>query len=362
MDYRNYCEIDLGAIAHNYGEIKNKVGPHVKIMGIVKADAYGHGILRVSETLIKNGIDYLGVATLDEGLEVRQHFDIPIIILGFVPYNQIESAIKNNITQTIYSIACAEAISKVAKSLSKKAKVHIKIDTGMNRLGFSPCDIEDISKIKRLDNLDIEGIFTHFSCADSDKEYTKRQFELFCDVSSKLKNIFEIKYLHCCNSAGIANFTNMYLNMVRPGISLYGLSNTKSSFLKPAMFFKSQIVHLKSIPVNSKISYNGSFITKRDSIIATIPVGYADGYPRKLSNNINVLINGMLVPVVGRICMDYFLVDVTDINIKLFDEVVLFGCQGQKEISVNELADKTDTINYEIICSIGKRVPRIYVD
>lgn len=362
MDYRNYCEIDLSAIAYNYKQIKNKVGPDVKVLGIVKADAYGHGILKVAETLIKAGIDYLGVATIDEGLEIHKYFNIPIIILGFVPYTHIEDAIKNDLTQTVYSVSGAKDISEIACKLNKTAKVHIKIDTGMNRLGFLPNDIEEISELKNISNLDVEGMFTHFSCADSDEEYTKHQFEIFYDICTKFKNMFDIKYMHCCNSAGIDNFPNMYMNMVRPGISLYGLSYTKPSDYKPVMSFKSEIVHLKNVPSGSKISYNASFVTKRDSIIATVPVGYADGYPRRLSNNMDVLVNGQYVPVIGRICMDYFMIDVTEINPKLFDEVVLFGCQRQKEISVNELADKTDTINYEIICSIGKRVPRVYVD
>ncbi len=362
MDYRNYCEIDLSAIKSNLDNIKDIAGKDVKIMGIVKADAYGHGIIKVSEALIKNGIDYLGVATVEEGLQIRKKFNIPIIILGYIPYNQIKNAIINDITLTVYNTESAKDISKIAKKVQRHAKVHIKVDTGMNRLGFLYEESDKIIGLKDLENIRFEGIFTHLSSADSDKKYTEYQFDLFNKLCSKLKKIFAFQYIHCCNSSGIKNFKKMYLNMVRPGISLYGLSNTNSDSLKPSMCFKSQVIYIKRIPSGSKISYNGNFITKRESIIATIPVGYGDGYPRIMSNRMNVLINGSYAPIIGNICMDYLLVDVTDINPNLYDEVVLFGKQGDLEISVNEIAKKSDTINYEIICSIGKRVPRIYRD
>lgn len=360
MDYRNYCEINLGAIAHNYNYIKGKVGT-AKVMGIVKADAYGHGILKVSETLINNGIDYLGVATFEEAIEIRKNFDIPIIILGFVPYNQIEEAITHNITLAVYCLKYAEEIAKVSDLLKKEAVIHIKIDTGMNRLGFLPGDIDQIILLKDFKYFNVEGIFTHFSCADSNQEYTKEQFQKFIGVYEKIKSYFDIKYTHCCNSAAIENYPQMHLNMVRPGISLYGLLNTNHDKYIPAMSFKSRIVHIKTIAKGSMISYNGKFQTPKETVVATIPVGYADGYFRKLSNNANVLINGEFAPVIGNICMDYFMADVTKLKAEMHNEVVLFGSQGNKSIKADELAEKLDTINYEVVCSIGKRVPRVYI-
>lgn len=370
MDYRNYCEIDLSAIAYNLTQIKQIIGSSIKVLGVVKADAYGHGAVSVSEALIKNGIDYLGVATLEEAMEIRETFkDVPILVFGFIPQGQIKDAIINNITQTIYNNEVANQISECANSIGLDAKVHIKMDTGMNRVGFWGSQLKEIYLLKKLPNLDIEGIYTHFSCADCDEEYTKKQFSRFIIVCEKLKeNGFDIKYRHCCNSSAIINFPEMHLDMVRPGIALYGLEphlniDKEKINLKPAMSFVSKITHIKNVPSESKISYGATYQTTRDSVIATISAGYADGFSRGLSNNISVIINGEYAPVLGKICMDSCMADVTDIkNVKILDEAVIFGKQREKEISVNEIAKKLNTISYEIICSIGKRVHRIYIN
>lgn len=353
---------------HNIKQIKNIIGSKVKIMGVVKADAYGHGAVRIAETLIKEGIEYLAVATIDEALELRRNFNsIPILILSYVPNERLIEAVQNSITLTIYNYSIAEKVSKIAAKLDKKAKIHIKVDVGMNRIGFKSSQIDELIKIKEFRKLDIEGIYTHFPCADSDPELTKAEFLEFVEVCSSLESDgFKFKYKHCCSSSAILNFPQMHMDMVRPGIAIYGLKPSKDIgqehiHLKPVMSFKARVIHIKEVPTGTKISYGGTFTTNRQSKIATLAVGYADGYSRPLSNNINVIINGKTAPVVGRICMDQCMADVTDIDVKLMDMALLFGREEENEISVDEIAEKLNTINYEVVCSIGKRVPRLYV-
>lgn len=340
----------------------------MKIMAVVKANAYGHGAVKIAEVLINKGIEYLAVATIDEALELRGKFKgIPILILGYVPSQRLVEAIKSSITLTIYNYLIADEISRIAVKLNTEVKSHIKVDVGMNRLGFKSSESDELIKLKELEGLKIEGIYTHFPCADFDLEFTRLEFAEFIGLCGQLEDSgFEFEYKHCCSSSSIINFPEMHMNMVRPGITIYGLRPHKNIGegkiqLKSVMSFKARIVCIKEVPVGTKISYGGTFITKRKSKIATLSVGYADGYPRVLSNKVKVMINGKLAPIVGRICMDQCIVDVTEIDAKLFDIALLFGREGENEIFVDEIAEKLNTINYEVVCSIGSRVPRLYI-
>lgn len=335
-------------------------------MGVVKADAYGHGIVKVSETLVKSGVEYLAVASLEEALEVRMHFSVPILVLGYIPKSQVKEAVLNDITLTVYDLYFAQEVSEQSKLLNMQAKVHIKLDTGMNRIGFTRYQLDELYKLKYLSNLCIEGLYTHFSSADSDPEYTQWQYSVFNDIYNKVSNFIDIHIKHCCNSSAIINYPNMHMDMVRPGIFLYGLPynnqvDIPNLQLKPAMSLIAKVIHLKNVASGSKIGYGGNFTVQRDSVIGTVSIGYGDGYTRKLSNNVCTLVNGRFAAVIGTICMDQCMIDLTDIPTKLYDEVVLFGKQGNNEISINDIANKLGTINYEIICSINKRVPRIYI-
>lgn len=358
----------MNAVSHNIRQINNIIDNKVKIMGVVKADAYGHGAVRIAEVLIKEGVEYLAVATIDEALELSKNYkNIHILILGYVPNERLGEAIENSITLTIYNYITAEETSKAAAKLKKKAKAHIKIDVGMNRVGFKSTQLDELIKLKGVSGIEIEGIYTHFPCADSEPEITKAEFAEFVRLCSKMEDVgFKFKYKHCCNSSAIINFPEMHMDMVRPGILIYGLKPHKGIEeeriqIKPAMSFKARIIHIKEVPAGTKISYGGTFTTKKQTKLATLSVGYADGYSRALSNNMNVIINEKLAPIVGRICMDQCMVDVTEIDVKLMDTALLFGKEGKNEISVDEIAEKLNTINYEVVCSIGKRVPQLYI-
>ena len=376
MEYklnRAWAEIDLDAIAHNAREIKKLTGNRVELMGAVKADAYGHGVFEVVHTLLNNGVNQLAVSMLDEAIQLRKMgIGVPILILGYTDPARADEIVLNEVTQTVFTPDLAQALSIAAVRLGKNAKIHVKIDTGMTRLGFMPgySAVKSIAEIGTMPGLIIEGIFTHFASADEDvKDYTMMQFERFMSVCSELSRVgIHIPIKHVCNSGGIIQYTQMHLDMVRPGIILYGLypSNevSRSSInLKPAMTLKANIVHVKDVDKDTCISYGRTFRTSRKSRIATVPIGYADGYTRLMSNKGRMLVNGEFVPVVGRICMDQCMIDVTDLEkeVHVGDEVVIFGNQGGASISVDEIAAKVGTINYELICIIGKRIPRVYI-
>ncbi|ONI47017.1 alanine racemase [Candidatus Epulonipiscioides saccharophilum] len=370
---RVIAEVDLRAIRHNYREIRKIVPKEVKIMGVVKADAYGHGAIRVSKVLQEEGIDRLAVAIAKEGEELRvSDIKLPILVLGYTPKADVELLIVNDLTQTIFSYEMAEYISSEAGKFNKIINVHIKIDTGMGRIGFLPNtnSIIEIRKIMSLPNINVEGLFTHFSTSDEeDPSYTKEQWSIFKGFINELKDFdIDIPLIHAANSGAILNHTHTYLDIVRPGILLYGhypskfLENYKLSLI-PSMTLKTQVVHVKELTENKFISYGKSFKTNQKTKIATIPIGYADGYPRNLSNKSHVLINGQFAKVIGKICMDQFMVNVTNLtNVSVGDEVVLFGFQYDKCIRIEELASICQTINYELISTIGKRVPRRYID
>lgn len=376
MEYklnRAWAEIDLDAIAHNVCEIKKLIGRNVEMMGVVKADAYGHGVREVVRTLLDNGVTQLAVSMLDEAIQIRNMgINVPILILSYTDPSRAEEIVANDVMQTVFSTDLAMAISNAAVKLGKTAKVHVKIDTGMTRIGFRPGHdaVNSIKEISSMPGITVEGMFTHFASADeSEREYTNMQFERYMSVCNELlKEGIDIPVKHVCNSGGIMQYPEMYLNMVRPGIILYGLYpssevDRSKLKLKPAMTLKANVILVKDVEPNTCISYGRTFRTSRKSRIATIPIGYADGYTRILSNKGKVLINGEFAPIVGRICMDQCMVDVTDLNreVHVGDEVVLFGCQGNESISVDEVASQIGTINYETICVIGKRIPRVYL-
>ena len=376
MEYklnRAWAEIDLDAIAHNVREIKRIMVKRVEMMGVVKADAYGHGVLEVVRTLLDNGVTQLAVSMLDEAIQIRQMgIEVPILILSYTDPARAEEIVLNNVTQTVFSHDLAQALSAAAVKLGMSAKIHVKVDTGMTRVGFMPgySAVKNIKEIGSLPGIIIEGLFTHFASADeSEKDYTKLQFERYMSVCSELARVgIHIPVKHVCNSAGIIQYPEMHLDLVRPGVILYGLYPSQQVdrdkiHLKPAMTLKANVILVKEVEQDTCISYGRTFRTSRLSRIATIPIGYADGYTRLLSNKGKVLVNGEFAPIVGQICMDQCMIDVTDLKqeVHVGDEVVLFGNQNGQSISADEVAAGFGTINYEVVCIIGKRIPRVYL-
>ncbi|NLL63610.1 MAG: alanine racemase [Ruminococcaceae bacterium] len=368
---RIYCAVDLDAIRFNIRNIKAKIGEDVKLMVVVKTDGYGHGVPAVARALAGEGVHSFGVATVDEAVELRNlGIDNPILILGYVFPNDLQDVINFDITSTVFSVESAKFLSDFAKKCGKTARVHIKIDTGMGRIGFipSPDSILEIKEIFNMPNLSIEGIFTHFATADeAEKSAARKQARIFADFIKQLEaDGMKFMYKHICNSAGIVDLPDCYFNMVRCGIITYGLYPSKEVSkteieIKPALALKSHVAYVKEVDAGFKVSYGSTYTTTGKTKIATIPVGYGDGYPRALSNKGRVLINGEYAPIIGLVCMDQFMVDVTGIdNVKPGVSVTLIGAQGKNSISVEEVADIAGTINYEIICGINKRVPRIY--
>ena len=375
---RVWAEINLDAIYNNIRSIREYVSPSAKVLGVVKADAYGHGFSYVARTLLQGGADMLAVACLDEAIQLRKsNFDCPILILGNSYIKEAEKIVAYDVMAACFEYDLAKAISDAAVKLNKTANIHIKIDTGMGRVGYRYTDdaeeceksIAEIIKIAALPNLKINGIFTHFAVADeNDDEYTYLQFKRFCDICDKLReNNIDIPIRHCANSAALIRFPEMHMDMVRPGIILYGIApsdfvDCSKLNLKPAMTLKAHITNVKKIEKGSSISYGRKFRAEETRKIATVPIGYADGYSRLLSNKAQVLVGGILCNVVGNICMDQCMIDVTNVNnIDIGDEVILFGKGDSAELPVESLADKMGTISYEILCMISKRVPRMYI-
>lgn len=365
-----YAEIDLDAYYNNMRNIKKSVGD-AEVCAVVKANAYGHGSIELAPVALEAGATRLAVAFLDEALELRNAgITAPILILGYTPADQIRRAAENDITLTVFDYGTVSALNEIASSMNKKAKVHVKLDTGMGRLGYTDRDtaIRDIERMSLLKNIEVEGLFTHFAVADSkDKSYTKLQFEKYMDVVDGLKKIgIEIPVKHVSNSAAILDLPEMRLDMVRAGIMTYGYYPSDevrhTVDIKPVMSLKSTVAYVKTLPAGSSISYGRTFSTKRESVIATVPVGYADGFVRLRSGKAKVIIKGETADVVGRICMDQCMVDVTDIDgVKVGDEVILMGSAGDNKIDADDIAKDIGTISYEILCGISRRVPRIYI-
>ena len=375
---RAWVEIDLDALKNNIRRIRSYVRPETKILGVVKADAYGHGCVPVARTLLENGADWLAVACIDEGVQLRRSgITCPILILGHTSEEEAERVVHEDITPGCYSYALASALSRAASKLGKRAKIHIKLDTGMGRVGFRYTEdpevnqktVDTILKMAILPNLDIDGIFTHFSVADeNDDDYTNLQFQRFQSICDRLKtNGLEIPIRHCCNSAALIRFPKMHMDMVRPGIILYGLKPSEfvdcgRLHLHPVMQFKAKITNVKEVEEGVSISYGRRFQTLSTARIATIPVGYADGYSRTLSGKSQAIVGGKLCNLVGNICMDQCMIDVSSVNnIAIGDDVILFGRSDDIELPVESLAEKMGTINYEVLCAIGRRIPRVYL-
>ena len=366
-----WAEIDLDIIANNMRNIKKLAGDK-EVMAVVKADCYGHGALDVAPVLLENGASRLAVAMLTEAIKLRNNnITAPIMILGYTPLYLGEELINYDIEQTIYDLDYAKELSDLALTLNKKAKVHIALDTGMGRIGFLPSQesFNQVCEICSLKGLDVVGIFTHFSSADEkDKDYTHYQFNQISSFIEKLTEVgINIPLKHASNSGAIIDMPNTYLDSVRAGIILYGYYpsnevNKENLSIQPALTLKARIAHVKELEQGMYIGYNRTYKTTRKSIIATIPIGYADGYIRKLKYEAKVIVNGKLAPIVGNICMDQFMIDITDIgNVKSGDEVILLGKTDNIKFDADDLAKCCDSINYEVLCLLKKRVPRVYI-
>jgi len=366
--FRTWCDVSVDNVLYNFNQFK-RIAPNSKIMCVVKSDAYGHGACELATDLENAGADAFAVAFAEEAIQLRNKgIKAQIMILGVTPIEWIALAVENDITFTVYNYENALEISNIAKALSKQAKIHIKVDTGMGRIGFIPNDesLEEIIKISKLPNICIEGMFTHFACADEeDTSYVEEQFEKYTDFVSKIEALgIKIEVKHVCNSAAAMRFPKMHLDMIRVGISLYGLYPSEIKYdldLKPAMQMKSKVINVKKVPAGTKISYGSIFEAKEDMVVATVAAGYADGYSRTLTNKAKVIVGNTFAPVIGRICMDQCMIDATNVNnISVGDEVILFGGEKDLCISADEVAYMAGTIGYEILCSVTKRVPRRY--
>ena len=371
--YRIHAKIDLDALRYNIEGIKRCKSDQTKLLGVLKADAYGHGAKMIAHELEDLGVEWLGVATVEEGIELRRDgVQLPILVLGYTCEAQYPESLYWKITPTIDSLEMAESFNAAAADADCIADIHIKIDTGMGRIGFLPNrkSLDDIEKISHLDHIRIQGMFTHFACADmEDKTHVEKQIQTFKDMIAQIRerNI-HISLYHCANSASIMEMSQVHMNMVRAGIILYGLypsheMKEENLPLKPVMSIHSHVVHVKELPAGMTIGYGATYVTEKKTKIATIPVGYADGYPRALSNKGCVLIHGKRAPIIGRICMDQFMVDVSDISdVKIDDPVVLIGQDGDEVLSVEEVSELADSFNYEFICDVSRRVPRVYYE
>lgn len=368
--YRIQADIDLSAIRKNIETMRSRIPAGKKLLAVIKANAYGHGSIEVANAL-DDLADYYGVACIDEAVELRlAGITKPILILGVTDESLFPDIVKYDITQTIFTLEQAKALSEEAGRQDKEGKLHIKIDTGMNRIGFACVkeSVPEIAAIRKLPNLNVEGIFTHYYKADAkDKSLAYAQLEKYTQMVKWLEEAgvtFAIR--HISNSAGIMEMPNDTYDMVRSGISTYGLypsdeMDTELNVLYPAMELKSHVTYVKKVPAGQTIGYGGTYTTPKERTIATVGVGYADGYPRALSNQGRMLVRGQYAPIVGRVCMDQTMIDVTDIpEVQTGDEVVLEGTQGDNRISVEELADMSASFNYEFVCDVNRRVPRIY--
>lgn len=368
---RCYAEISLEAIGHNIREVKKRLPEGVKLLGVVKANAYGHGAVPVASYL-ENQVDYFATATIEEAVELRENgISAPILILGYVSPSQYGDLVEYDITQTIDSYAQALALEKEAERQNRKAKAHLAVDTGMTRIGFQVTehDADEAAKIADLPHIELEGMFTHFSCADQeDKTYCSMQMEKYDKMTALLaERGVTIPLRHICNSAGIMEFDDHRFEMVRSGIITYGIypsEEVKKERLDliPALSWKSHVIHVKEVGPGIGVSYGATYVTEKPMTrIATVSAGYADGYPRALSNQGCVLIHGKKAPIIGRICMDQMMVDVTDIpDVQVEDVVTLVGTDGDETITIEEIANPAARFDYEMLCDISSRVTRVY--
>jgi alanine racemase len=363
------AEINVSAIATNVRRICERVHP-AEVMAVVKADAYGHGAIPVALTALSAGASQLGVALLEEGIELRRaQIAAPILVFGGFFESQIDSFIANNLQFTLYDLRLAEIVSRRAQALGRNARAHVKIDTGMGRVGLLADEaVEAIRAMAKLPNLELVGLFTHFASSDSrEKSYANQQLEEFKAIVQQLANDdLRFKYLHAANSGAILDLPQSYFNLVRPGVMMYGYypsdETSESIPLEPAMSLRTQIIFVKRVPAGTFISYGQTFQTQQAMTIATLPIGYADGISRRLSNNFEVLVRGRRCPLVGRVCMDQIMIDLGDVqDVQAGEEAVLLGKQGDEEISLYEWCRRLETIPYEVTCGISRRVARVYV-
>jgi alanine racemase len=362
--------VDLDAIAHNVRQFRRHLAPDVKIMAVVKANAYGHGAVQIAKTALQAGAEYLAVAFEDEGIELRQAgIDAPILVLGYTPDHAVAEALKAGLTLTVYQHGSLRTIEREAANLGIKARVHVKVDTGMGRLGLFPDEAVDfVKKAWELKHVAVEGIFTHYATADqAEKDYALYQESQFASVLNRLKQEgISIQLPHIANSGGAIDLSDRAYRMVRTGISLYGFYpseqvNRGVVDLRPALTLKTKITDLKQPPAGMGVSYGKTYIADGNEWIAAVPIGYADGVNRHLSNRGFALVRGQKVPIVGRVCMDQLMLNVTDaMPVKIGDEVVLYGEQQGKCITVDEVAKLLGTINYEVVSTISHRIPRVY--
>lgn len=373
--YSRVCaRIDLDAVEYNLDMMKQNIKEETKMIGVIKTDGYGHGAVQIARYVMEEK-DYIwgyAVATLDEAVLLKKNqVKKPVLVLGCIFPDQRDIMIEQEVRMTCYTLEMAEDISKRAQKLNQKAYIHIKLDTGMSRLGFQITEesVEEICRIASLPNLVLEGMYSHFATADeTDKTFTKKQLERYLWMKEKLEERkVTFAYYHCSNSAGIIDVKEANMDLVRAGISTYGLypSNEvekKNVPLKPALQLISHVAHVKWVESGTPVSYGCTYVTKRRTRIATIPVGYGDGYPRSLSNKGYVLIRGKKAPILGRVCMDQFMVDVTDIDAVTFqDRVTLVGTDGGEDLPVEVLSDLSGRFNYEFVCDLGKRIPREFI-
>jgi len=366
-----WAEIDLNAIAHNIKQIRSLTRASTKFMAILKANAYGHGILEVARVCVNQGVEFLGVALLDEALHLRESgITTPVLILGYTPPSALDAVVEYGFRQTIFDPVAAELLSERAIRKGRKAFVHIKVDTGMSRTGFFTDHeaVQTVARICNLPGLTVEGVFTHLATADSlDEEFTRVQLQRFSDFLQALKDTgVEIPIRHAANSAGIAFYPEAHYDLVRAGINIYGLRSSlereSGLDLIPAMRLKSRVVMVKEVPESTKVSYGCTYVTSNRTRIATVPIGYGDGYTRAYSNHAWAMVRGHRVPLIGRVCMDYCMFDATAVDdIQVGDEVILFG-RPEDLVTADELAGIIGTINYEVVCLLNSRVPRVYIN
>lgn len=376
---RTWAEIDLDAVKQNFQAVRRAVNPNAKVCCVVKADAYGHGAVRMAQEYEALGADWFAVSNLEEALQLRlSGIGKPILVLGFTPAEQAKALAEHHISQCVYSSDYAEGLSRYAQEAGVTVKIHVKIDTGMSRLGFYFQDInrdeatvQEVKTACTLPGLYPEGIFTHFAVSDGGKDgdaFTMRQFGCFKEmIEALLREDVEFEVRHCANSAAIFDYPLSHLDMVRAGIVIYGLSPSgelrNHPALSPALSLRSVVSHVKTVKPGATVSYGRDFAADREMKIATVPVGYADGYPRRLSpGGAQVLIHGRRCPILGRICMDQLMADVSHLDgVKIGDPVTLIGRDGEEELTADQLAAWEGTINYEVVCALSKRVPRVYL-
>lgn len=370
-----FAEIHLDRFRDNLLAIRTDLSPDVKILAVVKADAYGHGAVACAKTAVDAGADYLGISILEEGIELRQNgITSPILVLGGIFENEIEEFLQHNLSTVLSTSNMAHSLAKEAEKSGKTVGVHIKVDTGMGRLGVLPENfLPLVEQIRQHKNLHIEAVSTHFSSADDeDPGYTLFQLSRFNEILAQLKTAgIQIPLIHCANSAALLKFPQSWFNMVRPGLILYGalpsptikpyVTTLDAKKFYPVMQWKSRIIQINHIPKEHYLSYGRKHMTQKESLIATLPVGYADGLTRRLSGKMSVLIHGKRLPQVGNICMDMCLIDITEVpDAQVGDEAVIFGSQLEETITVEEVAEQCGTLPYEILCAVSKRVPRVY--